>query len=111
VIASQPAKLHTSSAAAGAIASQPCGANGVRFDSRACGSVVTVATSSSVTRSPARPSCRRPDTRNPPRLAAVTMAISTNAVVVAVAWPPPSTSAVYAPANRAAAGAPTGTAK
>ena len=38
VTASQPAKAHTSSAAAEPTASQPCGANGVRLPSSAWGS-------------------------------------------------------------------------
>jgi hypothetical protein len=94
VIASQPAKLHTSNAAAGATASHPFGANGVRLSIRACGSEVTVASTSNVSSNPARPSWKRPDTRTPPRFATVTTAISANAVTVAVTRPPPRASAV-----------------
>ena len=45
VIASQPAKLHTSNPAAEATASQPCGANGCRFRSCRCGSEAHTAVS------------------------------------------------------------------
>ena len=69
VTASQPAKPQTSTAAAGAIAHQPCGANGCRLASVACGSAATVGRSAAATSSAASTSCSRPETRTPPALA------------------------------------------
>jgi hypothetical protein len=111
VIASQPAKPHTSTAAAGAIAAQPCGANGSRLDSRAWGSAVIVATSSRVTSTAARISCTRPEIRSPNAFMTVTVAMSPAVVSRTVRVPPPKAAATYAPPMKPAAGAPTGMAK
>jgi hypothetical protein len=77
----------------------------------AWGSEVTVAASSSVTRSTASPSCTRPEIRTPPAFIAVTTRISAPVVSRVVRSPPPTAAETYAPAMNPAAGAPTGTAK
>ncbi len=111
VIASQPAKLHTSRAAAGASENQPCGAKGVRLLQCACGRANATARRSRSASSPASASCTRPVTRRPAAFVAVTTAISAAAVIVAVAVPPPRAASTYWPANRAAGAAPVGTVK
>ena len=90
VTASQPANAHTSSAAAEPIASQPCGANGVRLPRSAWGSDTSVAASSSPPSTNAMTSCTRPLTRRPNQFMAATRAMIPP---VASSWvwrPPPS---------------------
>lgn len=93
------------------MADHPCGANGCRWDSRACGREVATAASRSVTSKAARASWSRPETFNPTQLARPTTAIRPAAVTTTVVFPPPSADATYAPPNSPAAAEPGGTAK
>ena len=112
VTASQPAKAHTSSAAAEPTASQPCGANGVRLPSSAWGSETSVAASSSPPRTNAMTSCTRPQTRRPNQFIAVTRRDDrAGGDQLGAAGRRRAQSATYAPAKPAAVGAPIGIAK
>ena len=112
VTASQPAKAHTSSAAAEPTASQPCGANGVRLPRSAWGSETSVAASSSPPRTNAMTSCTRPETRRPNQFISRDQADDpAGRDAAGCCRPPPRESATYAAAKPAAVGAPIGIAK
>ena len=101
VTASQPAKAHTSSAAAEPTASQPCGANGVRLPMSAWGSETSVAASSSPPRTNAMTSCTRPLTRSPNQFITVTRPMIPP---VATSWVCPATAERVGDVRRGEAG-------
>ena len=108
-IASQPMNDSISTEAAWPSDVQPCGANGVAFDSRADGAEPATANTTRMISTATSTSCAAVVARAPARVSASTAASNSAAASTPTVRPPPSNSATYAPPIRQTTGAPTTT--